>query len=310
VSLADAAQLRAVLPPDLSGRAEELAERLRRRLRPTPLEWHEELGCFLKREDLDAATTHKSRGIGLQLALADLDGARGVVFSSSGNAAVAAGSWCDALGLPCLAFLSDKTELSKVQAVALTGATTAVTPKPKNFSRYAARYGGLVDLRPSLDPHGSIGYRTLAPELTAQLSSPPTSIFLFVNSGLTLLGIWDGYQRLLEQGLVAFVPRLHAVQCTSSPALAEALHVEPELESRPVAGALGAQEPAHLPETATAIARSGGRLWMVTNDEVLDERQQLARHRIGMAIESAAMMAGLRKARRRLDLNIVFRRQV
>jgi threonine synthase len=285
--------LRAVLPGELL----EAVSPWLGLLAPTPLEWHGWLGAWLKREDLGDPPTHKRRGLLVEVALAKAAGARGVVISSSGQAAVATGAWCRRLGLPGLAFLSDRTEPAKVAAVARAGLDVALTPKPKNLSRYAARYAGLVDLRPSLHPYGAVGYRTLALELVEQLGEAPSDLFCFVNSGLTLLGAGQGFADLGAAGRIERAPGLHAVQCTASAVLAEAVGAPIRLEGAPQAGALGAQEPASLDALAEAIRATGGAVWMLRNDEVRAAGTRLRAQGLALAVEAEAALAGLERAR-------------
>jgi threonine dehydratase len=266
----------------------------------TPLRFEASLDCWLKCDHQGPFSTHKRRGLGVQLAMAMATGhLRGCTVSSSGNAAVALGGWVSRLGVPGLAFLSHKTPTAKIAAVVSTGIHTAVTEKPKNFSRYAARFGRLVDLRPSRDPTGSWGYRTLAPELLDALDPGPTDIFCFVNSGLTVVGLADGVEALIRRQELSpgARPALHAVQCSPRTELARATGSPERPQADPLAGPLGARVPPDLPAVAGAVRRTGGSVWMVDNDEVRAARRQLSEANYAVALESAAALAGLLRAR-------------
>ncbi len=265
----------------------------------SPTEHNEDLGCWLKRDDLGPCSTHKARGLLIQIAIEKGNGARGFSISSSGNAALAAGAWSSRLGLNCVAFLSRKTAAAKVAAVAASGVLTVVTDKPKNFSRYAAKYGGLVDLRPSKHTEGATGYRLLAAELAVAVNPPPTAIFCFCNSGLTIVGIYQGLRRLLAEGRIADMPQLHAVQCTPSIELAQRLSAEQRPEPSPIAGALGAQAPVPIDEVVNALVETGGSTWMVSNEEIVVFEKTLGADDI--AIESTAALAGFQRASARVD---------
>jgi threonine synthase len=260
----------------------------------SPCEWHERLGCLLLRDDLTAHGTHKARGVGVQLARGLAEPVRGVALSSSGNAGIAAARWCARLGVPCFVFVSDRTDPAKIAVAAAAGADVVVTSKPKNLSRHAARYGHLLDLRGSRSEDGALGYRLLAAELARHR---PTSIFTFCNSGLTLIGLAEGLRALRECGrAVDWAPQLHAIVCSPDSALPEALDVAPRPEAEPVAGPLGLQTSPRLDELATALRSSGGSAWPVRNAEVLEADALLRGEGIDIAIESAAALAGRRRA--------------
>ena len=270
--------------------------------KPTPMAFQQDLNLWLKREDLGAVGTHKSRGLSLQILSEVAEGARGFAVSSSGNAALAAAVWSRRLGMTCLSFLSDKTPTGKIEAVAQVGAPTIVTAKPINLSRYAARYGGLVNLRPSQHHLGAMGYRLLAAELALKSPVQPTSVFCFCNSGLTIAGLHDGFERLVAAGEMSTAPQLHAVQCCEPGELAVSVGAQVRPQEAPVAGALGAQVPPDLQRVSRAITSTGGSVWMVTNDEVNSADRSFRGARVDAAVESAAALAGFERARSRWDL--------
>lgn len=282
-------QAMALLPDDAREalRRLELAPR-----RPTPVTWHDGWAAYLKREYLGPHSTHKTRGLLVQMALDLTDSPKGFSISSSGNAALAAAGLASELGATCLAFLSDKTPMGKVRAAVDTGQPVIVTPKPKNLSRYAARFGKLADLRPSRHVAGSWGYRTLAAELHGQVAGGVSDIFCFCNSGLTLIGLFDGFQ-----ALGAPMPALHAVQCSDRADLAEAVGSPVCCEDAPAAGALGARVPPDLDRVAQVVSDSEGAVWMVSNQAVLDAAETTWDEGHDWAIESVAALAGLEAAR-------------
>ena len=285
---------RAVLPAPV---VEQMAHRIDHLPRATPMTHDVGPGVWLKRDDLGELGTHKSRGLSLQIMSELARGARGFSISSSGNAALAAAGWSRRLGATCLAFLSDKTPTAKIEAVAQTGAPTIVTAKPKNLSRYAARYAGLADLRPSRHPLGAMGYRLLAAELILSSQVLPSSIFCFCNSGLTIAGLREGFDLLVGSRAIAVPPQLHAVQCCERGDLAARVGAEVRLQVSPVAGALGARVPPDLERVSTAIENTGGSVWMMTNEEVRAADDTFRRAGIDGAIESAAAYAGFERAR-------------
>lgn len=288
-----------VFEPQLCDQLEKLEAGI---LTNSTVEHNTTLGCWLKRDDQGPCHTHKARGLLVQFAIEVANGARGFSISSSGNAALAAGAWSSRLGLKSIVFLSHKTAPAKIAAIVETGVPTVVTEKPKNFSRYAARYGGLVDLRPSKHTDGATGYRLLAAELDSAMNPPPSAIFCFCNSGLTIAGLYQGFQYLLRAGLVSDIPQIHAVQCSPSTVLAQRLGAEQRPEESPIAGALGAQGPVPVEAVTEAIAATGGSTWMVSNEEITALKGEAHDTVGGFAIESIAALAGFQRASARVDL--------
>lgn len=275
--------------------AERLADVLGADWPESPCVWSEASRCLFLRDDLGPHGTHKARGVGAQLAQALAQPVRGVALSSSGNAGIAAARWCARLGLACFVFVSDRTDPAKVAAAAAAGADVVVTGKPKNLSRHAARYGHLLDLRGSRAEDGAVGYRLIAAELAEH---EPTSVFVFCNSGLTLIGLAEGLRALREAGRAyGWAPQLHAVVCSPDSGLPEALGVPSRPEAAPVAGALGLQTSPRLEELAASVRTSGGSVWPVRNAEVLAADGLLLAEGVRAAIESAAAFAGLLRAR-------------
>ncbi|RME05953.1 MAG: pyridoxal-phosphate dependent enzyme [Deltaproteobacteria bacterium] len=249
---------------------------------------------LLKREDLNPTGSHKARGLAYQVSLAAARGACGFVIPSSGNAAVAAAAYSRLCGLPCHAFLSPKTPVEKRKRIAAMGGEILLTDKPINHARHVARRTGFVNLRVSQTPSATQGYRSIALEIFEQHGATIDAVFLFVTSGTTLVGLFEGFAALRRAGEIATIPALYAVQCGRSTALAEAFGTAPPAgEEEGIAGVLGIERSPRLPEVIEAIARSGGGALHLRNAEILAADRLLRRFGIATSAEGCAALAGL-----------------
>ncbi len=264
----------------------------------TPLEdWPDlaaEIGLerlLLKREDLNPGGSHKDRGLLYQVTAHRSEGAtRGFVLSSSGNAAVSAAGACGRTGDALLAFVSPQTASVKYERLLDSGAQVVVSDKPINYGRYAGRVFGLTDLRGSKDPRASIGYRSIAGELT---DVRPDALLTFSSSGTSMRGILDGFT-LLQM----------TVACTSVQAgvcLGIARALDPTLVDEPEnpAGRLGIRNPPDAASLSTALKQSGGGAVVVRSSDVLKAAQRFE-HRspeaggaVRVSPEGAAVLAAV-----------------
>jgi threonine synthase len=120
-----------------------------------------------------------------------------------------------------------------------------------------------------------------------------------VGQGLHLLGVWLGFRRLREAGLVGSLPRLVAVQTSALAPLCRALEqgldrvpaVEPLATS--VAEGLAIAEPVRGARLLQAIRETGGTCVVVEDEAILQARRQLAQRGFFVEPTSATAVAAL-----------------
>ena len=259
----------------------------------TPLEEREELTravgvgrLLLKREGRNPGGSHKARGVLYQVVRHRGDGASTFVLSSSGNAATAAGLACALTDARLVAFVSERTSPTKLARVLATGARVVECPKPINFGRYAARVFSLQDLRGTRDPLASVGYRSLAAELS-EGAADADAVFTFSSSGISMLGIADGFDR------IGRAPALWSVQSGECLGIARALR--PGLEADPTspAGRLGIRNPPGAEALAHRLVATGGGALAVGGDETRRFSALLADAGVHTSAEGGAVLAGI-----------------
>lgn len=244
---------------------------------------------LLKREDLEPGGSHKDRGLLYQVVRHRGDAPRTVVLSSSGNAAVSAAAACRLTGDRLVAFVSPGTPHGKRARLLASDAVVVETLKPINFGRYAARVFGLQDLRGTRDPIASIGYRSLAAEITAE-APEVGAVFTFSSSGISIDGVADGFERL-GRG-----PALWAVQSGECIGLARALHPGVQGDPTSPAGRLGIRNPPHATALAKRLVDTGGGACVVRTPEVLEWTARLEEAGVRVSAEGGAVLAGVAAA--------------
>jgi threonine synthase len=241
---------------------------------------------LLKREDFNPSGSHKDRGLLYQVARHAPEGGATFVLSSSGNAAVSAAAACGATGNHLVAFVSPDTATAKLDRLLASKASVLICPKPINFARYASRIFGLTDLRGTKDPTASIGYRSIAGELTAQ--APNTcAVFTFSSSGISIDGIADGYDQLGQ------APGLWSVQSGECLGIVRALRPETPKDPSSPAGRLGIRNPPGATALSVRLVASGGGACAVLGADVLAWQGHLEAAGVATSAEGAAVLAGV-----------------
>jgi threonine synthase len=241
---------------------------------------------LLKREDFNPSGSHKDRGLLYQVARHAPRGGETFVLSSSGNAAISAAAACACTRSRLLAFVSPRTAAQKMARLLASEAVVIACPKPINFARYAARVFGLTDLRGTKDPVASIGYRSIAGELSEQ-APRADALFTFSSSGISINGIADGFVAL-GRG-----PALWAVQSGECLGIVRALRPDTPSDPESPAGRLGVRNPPGADALAERLVATGGGALAVSTDQVRLWQRRLEDAGIETSAEGAAVLAGI-----------------
>lgn len=254
---------------------------------------------WLKREDLNPTGSHKARGAAFQVAAVRSEGARVLLISSSGNAAVAAAAYAAAAGLHVVAFVAPGTPRSKLGPLSRHGARIVVSPRALGLAAEVAKATGFPNLRPSTHPWAVPGYMTLGWELAAE-APEAQAVFLFVGSGATLVGLHRSRDSIPGPGVARWGAALHAVQGTGASPVVDELVPAPAHIDRAGAtlGALGARKTRRLGEAVRAVRSSGGTGWRVSDDDAEAAAALLAQHGLETSLEGGASVAAAAQAAR------------
>jgi len=235
---------------------------------------------WLKWEGANPTGSFKDRGMSVAVTRAVEAGATRLVCASTGNTAASCAAYAARAGLEAvIVVVAGAAASSKLVQVRAVGATIVevegtFTDAYAEAERLAAEErtvfvnsGGNTD---RID-----GQKTAAFEIVEQLGGLPDMLTLPYGGG----GNTRAYARGFEEAANA-LPRLHPVQARD--------------RANTVASAIRIVEPVHKAEAEDAVARSGGAVVTVSDDEISSAWRQLG-HEEGVFGEraSAAGIAGL-----------------
>jgi threonine synthase len=252
----------------------------------------------LKREDLQPSGSHKDRAACVQLAIAAARGMRGVVISSSGNAAIATSRYAELHGMPAFVCVHPATDPAKLAAIDGDTTTVLVTERAINSAKLVARELGLPNLRPSVSDDALLGYATLGDELVeppgehdhwsaSRGGGVPSAIVLFATSGATAIAVADRVAEAWQDAVpVVFV------QGEGNAAMADPQSRVTDASAHgAAAGRLGVRRSRRARQLRESIAATGGRGAVATLAEVEAARERAAATGLDLHDESAANLA-------------------
>ncbi len=266
------------------------SSRLAKRICP-----HVEL--YLKVEGANPTGSFKDRGMTLAVSKALEKKARAVMCASTGNTSAAAAAYGGRAGLPVYVLVpAGKVALGKLAQAMAHGAI--VIQIEGNFDQALSIVKDLCaneefELVNSLNPFRLEGQKTAALEVCDQLGRAPTYHCLPVGNAGNISAYWKGYKEYRTAGQIAECPKMMGFQAQGAAPIVRGHVVE---QPRTVATAIRIGNPASWKLAEQAVEESSGAIRMVTDEEILDAYQALAKEE-GVFCEpaSAASVAGLTK---------------
>jgi threonine synthase len=167
------------------------------------------------------------------------------------------------------------------------------------LAAWAASAHGALYASHIFNPFFLAGIETLAYELWEQLDQrAPSAVVLPVGNGTLLLGLYQGFERLRHAGLIEHQPRIIAVQAEACAPVYQAFHdgrdtVELATVAPTVASGIAIGKPIRGAQILSAIRASGGTVLSVSEQEIDDTRNELARRGFYVEGTSAVAVAGL-----------------
>jgi threonine synthase len=258
-----------------------------------------------KLESLNPTLSFKDRGMALAASMAVDLGLEGLSLASTGNAAVSAAAYAAAAGLPCRIVCATGSRASmKLAAASAYGAEVQIVDGDYSDAYAEARAvegeGWFNVTTTYRNPVLAEGYRGMALEIVQQLGTCPDVVVVPVGAGPLLRGLLLGFQDAQAAGMTEQIPRLVGVQAEACAPLARAWQrndwltslLEPSPALPTAAGAIADSLRGYEREgllTLNAARASGGAVVAVSEEEIGDAKDQLARQ--GLLVEPAAAAA-------------------
>ncbi len=260
------------------------------------------IGCnvslFLKYEGLNPTSSFKDRGMTLAVSRAVEAGSRAVICASTGNTSASAAAYASKAGIKSFVLIPEgKIALGKLAQAMIHGAT--VVKILGNFDEALKIVRNISENYPitlvnSLNPHRIEGQKSAAFEICDVLGSAPDYHFLPVGNAGNITAYWAGYKTYKHVGKINVLPKMMGFQAAGAAPIVLGRVVE---KPETLATAIRIGNPASWKSAEAARDESGGRIDMVTDEEIVAAYKLVASCE-GIFCEpaSAASVAGLIKA--------------
>ena len=262
---------------------------------------------LIKEEGLNPTGTFKARGISAAVSKAYELGVTGFTMPSAGNAAGAAAAYGARAGLPVKVFMpQDAPPANKKESFMAGSELNLVDGLISAAGRIAvtvAEEQNLFDLSTLKEPYRAEGKKTMGLEIAMQLGwKMPDTIIYPTGGGTGIIGMYKGFQELLELGWVSGTPpKFIAVQASGCQPIVKAFNegkdsAEPWPNATTIADGLRVPGPFADYLILQAIRETGGTALAVEDADMVDAMYELATEEGIIACpEGAATLVGLKE---------------
>lgn len=253
----------------------------------------------LKDEARNATWSHKDRAMTVAVTVAKERGYRTVVGASTGNAGAALAAYAARAGMHCVMFTGTDVPRTMQTFMAAYGALLCRLDGGANRRAIAAlgieRYGwfpgtNVTDPPVGSNPYGVEGYTTIAYEIIRDLCDVPAAVVVPTSYGDNLTGIWRGFQRMKEAGMIARLPKMIVAEPANSAPYAYALaHGSPEQVQATPSAAFSIGGGTASWQAWQTLRDSGGSAASVVEPDILPAQRRLASE-TGLYLEAASVV--------------------
>jgi threonine synthase len=254
---------------------------------------------WVKPEYFAPTASFKDRGTELMINILLHQGVTHIAEDSSGNAGASVAAFSARGGIQAEIFVPAHASPAKQAQIAVYGAHVNPISGPRVNAKLAAIemvQQGVVFASHAYHPGFLLGQQSVAYELWEQLGCrAPDWYIVPVGQGVHLLGVWLGFKRLFEAGLVDRMPRIAGVQAALLAPLCRAfdagLDTVPCLEpmGTSLAEGLAIAQPVRGRRLLQAVRETGGTCVMVDEDEIRAAQATMAAN--GFYIEPTSATA-------------------
>jgi threonine synthase len=243
---------------------------------------------WIKDDTGNPTHSFKDRVVAVALAAAQEMGFKVLACPSTGNLANAVAAAAARAGIRSVVMVPANLELQKILTTAVYGGTfVTVDGTYDDVNRLASELAGEHDdwafVNVNVRPYYAEGSKTLGFEIAEQLGwRIPEQVVVPIASGAQLVKIDKGFTELTELGLVEQDKwRVFGAQATGcspvSQAFANGWDVVKPVRPDTIAKSLAIGNPADGPYVLDVVRRTGGSIADVSDEEVVDSIQLLAR---------------------------------
>lgn len=260
---------------------------------------------LLKDESRNPAASFKSRGMSAAVTRAVAAGARCLTIPTAGNAGVAAAAYGARAGIDVHVFAPGWTPARIVSETRRFGASVTLLDghigECGKAARARADETGGFDLSTLREPYRIEGKKTMALEIAMQCNwTLPDAVVYPTGGGTGLIGMWKGFNELLDAGWVTgTLPRMYSIQAEGCAPVVSAFLAGREdtlAWPDPLTSAAGLRVPAPLGGALVlqALRESGGGAVAVSETSLLDMAGFVQKQEgVDCGPEGAAALAGV-----------------
>lgn len=255
---------------------------------------------WFKLESCNPTGSFKDRGMVVAVAKAMESGAKAIMCASTGNTSASAAAYAAHCGLECFVLVpGGKVAAGKMAQAVAYGAKIIEVDGNFDDALNAARELTAkhpVALVNSVNPNRIEGQKTAAYEICESLGDAPGILAIPVGNAGNITAYWKGFGECAETDRSTLHPQMYGFQAAGAAPL---VNGKPVAEPSTIATAIRIGNPASWSGAIAARDESNGLIQAVTDDEILEAYQLLARKE-GLFVEpaSAASVAGLLKLAR------------
>ena len=263
---------------------------------------------FIKEEGLNPTGTFKARGISAAVSKAAELGITGFTMPSAGNAAGAAAAYCARAARPVQVFMpQDAPPANKKESVMAGSQLNLVDGLISDAGRLAvavAAEQNLFDLSTLKEPYRAEGKKTMGLEIAMQLGwKMPDAIIYPTGGGTGIIGMYKGFQELLELGWIEGTPpKFIAVQPTGCQPIVKAFNRGRAATAETWANAATLADGLRVPGPFAdylilqAIRETGGTALAIEDADMVEAMYEIATEEGIIACpEGAATLVGLKQ---------------
>ncbi|CBE69112.1 MAG: threonine synthase [Candidatus Methylomirabilis oxygeniifera] len=263
----------------------------------------EELGIkqlYIKNEGMNPTGVFKDRGTLVEITKAKEQGAKAICVASTGNMAGSVAAYASIANLPCYVAVPEGTPIGKMAQSLSYGARVlqirgtyndAASIAEQMSRRYGYYLAGDYAFRVE-------GQKSQAFEIVEQLDwQAPAVVIVPMGCGTNIAALWKGFKEFYELGLISSLPRMIGVQPIGCPPIVAAFNqgtdeIIPVKKPESVASALMAGDPLDGLKALAALRESGGCALSLSDTEILQAQQRIARQESIFVEPSGAIPVG------------------
>jgi len=251
---------------------------------------------YAKNDGQNPTGSFKDRGMSVAVTRAKTLGAKALICASTGNTAASLAAYAARAGIDAVVVVPRAGVASgKLGQAFAYGAR--VFGVEGNFDQALAtvfdlvRKDGRFYLMNSVNPFRIEGQKITAYEIFEQLARVPDYVVLPVGNAGNISAIWKGFKELRKWRIVDSLPKMIGVQAEGASPLAAVISsgepFRPVKEPRTVASAIRIGNPVSWKKALSAIAESGGRAAVVSDEEIMEAKRRLSQEE-GLLVEAAS----------------------